>query len=211
MEERETRTVRIVIPGSSSHEAFAAGTLTQLEWVEQCASRLGADGVLPALGDFPRTDTEYVAQLRKVCIDLGVVPFGIEVPGLLDPSTPDDAREAAFTLASAFGALVIRTQLPAPGEVPPAAFNQAVGLAKTTARAAKGVNVTLVVAAAAGTLGPDLAAVRHLAKDVDSAWLRPLPYADELALLGAKDRAPASRARAGEPLPNLHGWAIVEG
>ncbi len=202
--------MRIVIPGSSSHASFVAGSLTQLEWVEHCASDLGADGVLPALADFPRTDSEYVAQLRKVCIDLGVVPFGIEVAGLLDPQMPSDAREAAFALAVAFGALVMRTQLPTPGDVPPAAFNQAVGLAKTVARMAKGVNVTLIVGAAAGTLGADLTAVRHLAKDVDSAWLRPLPYADELARMGAKDRVPACRIRAGEPLPNLHGWAILE-
>jgi len=184
--------VRIAVSSSTFRRPLAGGALTQLEWVERCASLLGADGVLADMADFPRTDGEYVAQLRKVAVDLGLVPFGIDAPGLLDPAATAAFRDEVVAVAAGFGAAVIRTVLPAPGEVPPATFVETVRAAKALARAAKGANVTLLVAAAPGTLGEDLAGVKHLLKDVDSAWLRAVPSALlEPAEIGAKDRYPA--------------------
>jgi hypothetical protein len=181
--------VRIAVSSSTFRRPLGAGELTQLEWVERCASGLGVDGVLADVTDFPRRDGEYVAQLRKVAIDLGLVPFGLDAAGLLE-SGAGAAGEDALTLARGFGAAVIRTTLPAPGEVPPATFVEAVASAKALSRAAKAANVTLIVAVAPGTIGAALAGVKHLVKDVDSAWLRPCPTAllDEV---GPKDRYPA--------------------
>ena len=88
---------------------------------------------------------------------------------------------------------MVRTTLPAPGEVPPATFAEVTGVAKAFGRAAKAANVTIVVAAAPGTLGADLAGVKHLLKDVDSAWLRACPSA-LLDDAGPKDRYPAFAA-----------------
>lgn len=181
--------MRIAVSSSPFRQSFAAGELTQLEWLERCASALAVDGVLADVDDFPRTDAEYVAQLRKVAIDLGLVPLGIDAPALLK-SREDLAT--ALGIATGFGAALLRTRLPEPGDVPPAAFVEAVGRAKTASRAAKAANVTLVVAAAAGTLGADLPAVKHLLKDVDSAWLRAAPRALDVAGgIGPKDRYPA--------------------
>jgi hypothetical protein len=181
--------MRIAISSSPFGRAFGAGELTQLEWLERCASVLAVDGVLPALADFPRTDREYVAQLRKVAIDLGLVPLGIDAPALLEP---DRDVELALSVGTAFGGALVRTRLPAPGDVPPATFVETVARAKAASRAGKGVNLTLLVAAAPGTLGEDLAGVKHLLKDVDSAWLRAAPRALDVAEgIGAKDRYPA--------------------
>jgi len=184
--------MRVAVSSSAFRQPFGTGELTQLEWVERCASVLGADGVMAAVSDFPRFDGEYVAQLRKVAIDLGIVPFGIDAPGLLEPAADPAAIDRAVALAQGFGAAVIRTGPPAPGDVPPATFSEAIRAGKTLSRAAKAVNVTVVVTTAPGTIGEDLAAVRHLLKDVDSAWLRVCPSALlEPAQVGSKDRFPA--------------------
>jgi hypothetical protein len=207
--------VRIAVSSSSFSQPLTSGALTQLEWIAQCATVLGADGIVAALDDFPRTDAEYVAQLRKVAIDLGLVPLGIDAPALL--ALPADAErcDAVLTLARELGTLLVRTQLPAPGPVPPATFIDTVQAAKAASRAAKRVNVTLVVVAVAGTLGADVAGLKHLLKDVDSAWLRTCPTAREAAALGPKERIPAYVACAGDdPGPVVaaasRGWLILD-
>ena len=191
--------MRIAVSSSTFRRPLEAGELTQLEWLERCASVLGVDGVVADVDDFPRRDADYVAQLRKIAIDLGLVPFGLDDAGLLDPAASAEAREGVLALAGAFGAALIRTVLPAPGEVPPAAFVEAVSAARTVGRAAKAANVTVVVAVRPGTLGADLASLKHLLKDVDSAWLRAAPTAllpD--AEVGPKDRYPAFVAGAAD-------------
>ncbi|MBV8750414.1 MAG: hypothetical protein JO103_11965 [Candidatus Eremiobacteraeota bacterium] len=191
--------MRIAVSSSTFRRPLAGGALTQLEWVERCASLLGADGVLADIADFPRTDGEYVAQLRKVAVDLGLVPFGIDAPSLLDPAATAAFRDEVVAIAAGFGAAVIRTVPSAPGEVPPATFVETVRAAKALARAAKGANVTVLVAAAPGTLGEDLAGVKHLLKDVDSAWLRAAPSALVApGAIGPKDRHPAFIATASD-------------
>jgi hypothetical protein len=184
--------MRIAVSSSTFRQPLEAGELTQLEWLERCASELGADGVVAALSDFPRFDGEYVAQLRKVAVDLGIVPFGIEAPGLLDPAGDPAAGERAVAVAQGFGAAVLRTAPPPPGEVPPATFAETVRVAKALSRAAKAANVTVVVTTAPGTIAEDFGALRHLLKDADSAWLRACPTALlEAAQIGPKDRFPA--------------------
>jgi len=186
--------MRIAVSSSAFRQPLAAGELTQLEWLERCASQLDADGVLAGLADFPRTDLEYTAQLRKVAVDLGLVPFGLDTAGLFDRDAAA-ARESTLALATALGALVVRSPLPPPGDVPPATYVETVAIAKALGRAAKAANVTLLVPPAPGTLGEDLPAVKRLLKDADSAWLKPCPRAvDEAATLDARDRFPAVTA-----------------
>lgn len=208
--------MRIAVSSSPFRRPLAAGKLTQLEWVECCASVLGVDGIVADLADFPRTDGEYVAQLRKVAVDVGIVPFGVDAAALLDPQAEGQACEAALAVASGFGALIVRSPLPAPGEVPPATFVTTVGAAKAASKAAKRFNVTLVVPARPGTLAEDAAGVRHLLKDVDSAWLRPCPRAiDGTAEWGPKDRFPAFEAAVEDDAEGVAGgagpgWVILD-
>jgi hypothetical protein len=208
--------MRIAVSSSTFRQPLEAGELTQLEWVERCASVLGSDGVVTAISDFPRFDDEYVAQLRKVAIDLGIVPFGIDAPGLLEPAGDPAAIERAVAVAARFGAAVIRTAPPAPGEVPPATFAETVRVAKVLSRTAKAANVTVVVTTAPGTIAEDLGALRHLLKDVDSAWLRACPTALlEREQIGSKDRFPAFVATpADDPVAVAErasrAWAILD-
>ncbi len=181
--------MKVAIASTSFDGPLAAGDATQLEWLEGCASALGADGIVFERGHFPRTDADYVAQLRKVAVDLGLVPLAVREPRLLDPQTGSDERRAVFELAAGLGAIFVLTILPAPGDVPPAAFVAAVSAAKAGIKTAKAVNVTLLAGVAAGTLAPDVPALRHFIKDVDSAWLRfALPAGTDRSSLGTRDR-----------------------
>jgi hypothetical protein len=208
--------MRIAVSSSPFRRPLGAGELTQLEWLERCASVLGVDGVLPDLVDFPRTDGEYIAQLRKVAVDLAIVPLGLHAQGLFDPQLDQAERERPLAVVAMLGGMILRAPLPPPGEVPPAAFVAAVALAKTASRAAKGINVTLVVPARPGTLAPDTDGIKHLLKDVDSAWLRACPRA--LAGTdgwGAKERFPTFEASVEDDPAQVaarvgNGWVIVD-
>ena len=181
--------MKVAISSGSFAGQLGAGDLTQLEWLERSASGLTADGVVFAGAHFPRTDPQYVAQLRKVAVDLGLVPLAVDEPRLLSPQFSDDDRRAALALGAELGALFVLTVLPPPGDVPPAAFVAAVGAAKAAVSAAKAANVTLLVAPAAGTLAEDVPALAHFRKDVDSAWLRyALPAGADRSTWGARDR-----------------------
>ena len=64
------------------------GFVDHLEWLELCTSRLDADGVVLALADFPRTDGEYAAQVKKVAVDLGNRAGRTRGAGLARPRPP---------------------------------------------------------------------------------------------------------------------------
>jgi sugar phosphate isomerase/epimerase len=180
--------MKVAISSASFAGALAGGELTQLEWLEQTASGLGADGIAFDVGHFPRVDAEYVAQLKKVAVDVGLVPLAVEDAALLDPADAAQ-RDATIALAAGLGALFVITQLPAPGDVPPATFVAAVAAAKAAVKAAKRVNVTLLVTPQPATLATGAAELRHLVSDVDSAWLRyALPAGADRSPLGRRDR-----------------------
>jgi hypothetical protein len=193
------------------------GGLTHLEWLEWCASRLDVDGVVFALDDFPRTDPEYAAQVKKVATDLGIVPVALDVPGLLDPARPEAERSAAVELAGGVGAALIRVSAGPPGELPPETFARTVASTKAFASLAKAANVTITVAPVAGTLLAGLGDVQNFAKYVDSAWLRyDVPVTDpERGLLSGRDRVLVERIRLDEQLPGTlperRGWFVLDG
>jgi hypothetical protein len=206
------------VASSSFAALLRRGSLTHLEWLEFCASRLDADGVVFALADFPRTDGEYAAQVKKVAVDLGIVPVALEVPGLLDPDRPDEERTAAVALATGIGAALMRVTAGPPGALPPETFARMVATTKAFVSAAKAANVTLTVAPAAGTLLPGLAELQNFSKYVDSAWLRyDLPATSpEQSRLGARDRVLVEGFALGDD-PQLlasasrRAWLVLEG
>jgi len=189
--------------------------LTHLEWLEGCASRLDVDGAVFALTDFPRTDIEYAAQIKKVATDLGIVPVALDVPCLLDPERPEPMRSDALALATAIGAALIRVTAGPPGDLPPQTFARTVEATKRFAAAAKAANVTLTVAPAGESLLGDLAAVQTFCKYVDSAWLRYDLTAGsrDRELLGARDRVLVERIGLAEELApsSRRGWLVLEG
>jgi hypothetical protein len=209
--------LKLCVSSSSFAGAIRRGALTHLEWLEGCASRLDVDGVILGLADFPRTDPEYAAQVKKVAVDLGIVPVALDAPGLLDPARGDDERSAAMDLAAALGVPLLRTTAGPPGDLPPQTFVRTVAVAKALAKAGKMANVTLAVAPAGRTLVATLADLKHLARDVDSAWLRyDVPFDDpDRATLGPRDRVLVERIALGAALDDAaagrRGWFAIEG
>lgn len=199
------------------HGGPGSQMLTHLEWLEACASRLDVDGIVFAMADFPRTDAEYAAQVKKIATDLGIVPVALEVPGLLDPARPEFDRTAAIELAAALGTGLLRVSSGPPGELPPDTFVRTVAVAKAFTKAAKAVNVTVVIAHRPGALVGDVAAAKHLVRDVDSAWLRyDVPAGDpDRAALGPRDRVLVERIAIGGDVsavkPARRGWNVIEG
>jgi hypothetical protein len=178
---------------------------------------LDVDGAIFALADFPRTDAEYAAQVKKVAVDLGIVPVALDAPGLLDPEVSDAERNAAVELAAATGAALLRLSAGAPGALPPQTFVRMVAAAKAMTKVAKGYNVTLAVTPVAGSLVASIADLKHLAKDVDSAWLRyDVRFDDpERETLGPRERVLIERvgldAAIDEAALVRRGWFALEG
>ncbi len=181
--------MKVAISSASFADEIAAGGLTQLEWLERCAGGIGADGVIFERTHFARTDRDYIAQIKKVTVDLGLVPLALDDGGLFDPQSSETQRLGAIELAAGLGVLFIVSRLPAPGDVPPATFIAVIEVAKAAVRAAKAANVTLLVAPAAGTLGAEVPDLRHFCKDVDSAWLHYALPAGTGRDIGTRERA----------------------
>ena len=195
--------VKIAVSSSVFAGLLQRGAFTHLEWLEACASRLDADGVVFLLADFPRTDDEYVAQVKKVATDLGLVPLALDLPGLLDPELPEAARFDALGIAAALGVALVGVTAGPPGDLPPRDV-RAHGRSDQRAwlPAAKAANITLVVAPDTETLLADAAAAQNFCKYVDSAWLR-------------YDRPPVQRVRLDGKAADLalprRGWLVLEG
>ena len=54
------------------HRAIEHGELTQLEFLDLCARELACDGVVLDVRHFPRTDDDYLAQVKKMAADRGL-------------------------------------------------------------------------------------------------------------------------------------------
>ena len=162
--------------------AIQAGELTQLEWLDLCAREFALDGVALDVRHFPRTDAEYVAQVKKLAVDLGLTIAAVLCDDLFaSPEADGDRPDAAarFRLAAALGAPLLIGRTPA-GDGSPQAWAALVAAARRVARLAKACNVTVGLRNGPETLCPGAVELRRLAKDVDSSWLR---YAPDLALL----------------------------
>ncbi len=156
--------MKIACSSASFSRAFAAGTLTQLEWLDICANELEVDGVVFDARNFPREDADYIAQLKKVSADLGLTVSALEIGQAHD-------TDRFLETAVALGAPLLLIHAPSSSDES-TAWSDFGAAVKTTAGHAKRVNVTLALRTFTGTLCESAADCKRLAKDVDSAWLR---------------------------------------
>ncbi|GAC1308288.1 MAG: hypothetical protein NVSMB19_21440 [Vulcanimicrobiaceae bacterium] len=168
--------MKIATSSSSFGRAIAAGELTQLEWLDVCANELEADAVVFEATHFPRTDDEYLAQLKKLAVDLGLAVAAVCAGALFE-----SGGEAWLDVAERLGAPLAIARAPSTS-TDPSAWGAFADTVKERSREAKRRNVTLALPNAAHTLCASGADLKRIAKDVDSAWLR---YAlDPLAAAG---------------------------
>ena len=157
--------------------ALQSGALTQLEWIDRCAE-LAFDGVDFAASHFPRSDDDYLAQLKKLCADRGLTvtcvtsdaPFGA---GDVDANV--DQLGASIDMALALGAPLVRFACGSVSGSPGIAWRELIRGLKYVSARAKDRNVTLALAPAAGTLVASPSDVKRAFKECDSAWLRLAP------------------------------------
>jgi sugar phosphate isomerase/epimerase len=172
--------MKVAVSSATFARTIAAGELTQLEWLDACANELEVDGVVFDLAQFPRTDGEYLAQLKKQASDLGLTVAALAADDAFGP-----AGDALIGAAIALGAPLVIGRAPAGGD-DPAAWGAFADAVKERSRAAKAANVTVAVRNAPGTLCATPGDLKRLAKDVDSAWLR---FAFDAAAFGPADPA----------------------
>src|SRR5690348_6613898 len=125
--------------------ALQSGSLTQLEWVDRCAE-LALDGVDFAASHFPRTDSDYLAQLKKLCADRGLTAAcaAVDVPfGDGDVDRQAAVLEEWIGHCVALGAPLLRFRTGGASGTPAIAWRELVRGLKRSAAAAKERNVTL--------------------------------------------------------------------
>ena len=67
-----TTSMKLACASSSLHRDIERGELTQLEFFDLCARELACDGVVLDVRHFPRTDDDYLAQVKKMAADRGL-------------------------------------------------------------------------------------------------------------------------------------------
>jgi sugar phosphate isomerase/epimerase len=161
---------------SSYRRTLERGDLTQLEWVDLCARELPVDGVEFDARFFPRTDDDYLAQLKKLCADRCLTVASATSMVSLGGDDVDAVLEAFLPWidrAVALGAPVLRFESGLTSGSPGIAWREFVRGLKAACAHAKLRNVTLALQAGeSGSLVASTADVRRALKECDSAWLR---------------------------------------
>ena len=163
---------------------LAAGDLTQLEWVDLCSHELMLDGVEFAGAHFPRTDDDYLAQLKKLCVDRCLTVAGYHHDIMLDAADIDAHTEKiarSLARAQALGAPIVRFACAEGHGSPGVAWRELIRGLKTICIEAKARNVTLAVEPREQSLIATPADAKRALKECDSAWLRVAPSAVVLA------------------------------
>jgi len=179
--------MKVCCNSHSYDRMLAAGDLTQLEWVDLCANELELDGVEFAIAHFPRLDADYVAQLKKLCVDRSLTVAGLQHDILFDAATIDEGVEAlrrTLEVADGLGAPLVRCALADAAGSQAVAWRETIRGLKSACVAAKDLNVTLALEPRSGSLVVDPSEAKRIQKECDSAWLRLAPDASMLAADG---------------------------
>ena len=173
---------------------LASGDLTQLEWIDLCANDLMLDGVEFVRSHFPRLDTEYIAQLKKLCADrcLTVASFHHDTPF---EASDVDQHTAKLTnsleVAAGLGAPLIRIRAGQSLESPVLAWRELVRGLSAACIQAKQYNITFALEPRSQSLVATPTEVKRAIKETDSAWLR---LAATASMLGGDARDEWSEA-----------------
>jgi len=168
--------MRVCCSSSSYRRSIASGALTQLEWVDLCARDPAVDGIEFDARSFPRTDVDYLAQLKKLCADRCLTVASVTVSERLGGTDVDAALETLvpwIERAALLGAPLLRFDCGRADGSPGIAWREFVRALKAACVEAKRRNVTLALQAGdADALVANPSDVRRALKECDSAWLR---------------------------------------
>jgi sugar phosphate isomerase/epimerase len=171
--------MRLAVSSTAFDRTLAIGDLTQLELIDMCARVPSLDGIVLDLAHFPRRDSDYIAQIKKLASDLMLPIVAVRDDALSERGSD------ALAVAAGVGAPYVLTRMPEAGVDPIHRYNGALGVLGPATAEAKRLNVTLAVRNVPGSLAADGFELSRLRKEADSAWLR---FAlDPLALEAAPD------------------------
>ncbi len=159
--------MKLACSSTAFDERLRSGELTQLEWIDLCAHELSADGLVLDVRHFPRTDTDYLAQVKKMAVDLGLTIAALRHDGFFDA---DEAHmEQSLEMALAAGAPLLSAPLP-PETI--MSWSDVQARLGTATSLAKRLNVTLAVRNVPHTYAATTHDMKRVSKEADSAWLR---------------------------------------
>ncbi len=169
--------MKLACSSSAFDALFRSAELTQPEWIELCARELAADAIVLDVRHFPRTDSDYLAQVKKMCVDAGLCVAAIRNDRFfcLDP----DEMQQNLEIALAAGAPILASPLALETS---GAWTDALERIGTAATLAKRCNVTLALRNAPGTFAAGTHGMKRVTKEADSAWMR---YGPEFCVLEA--------------------------
>lgn len=159
--------MKIACAAGAFAQQIERGGLTQLEFVDLCARECACDGIVFDVRQFPRTDDDYLAQLKKMAVD-----WGLTVAGIWDDAffgAQSEAMLETLRLAVVLGAPLVAAPLAGQTLVPWSSQLERLGAATSLA---KQLNVTLALRNAAGTYASTTHDCKRVTKETDSAWLR---------------------------------------
>lgn len=159
--------MKLACASSSFHRDIERGELTQLEFLDLCARELACDGVVLDVRHFPRTDDDYLAQVKKMATDRGLSLAALADPSFFS-SGPERMREV-LRRAEVLGAPLVAAALER--EVS-CSWSDQLARVGVAASLAKALNVTLAVRNAPETFASGTHDLKRVAKEADSAWLR---------------------------------------
>ena len=211
--------MKIACAGGALHGEIERGRLTQLELVDLCAREGACDGIVFDVRQFPRTDEDYLAQLKKMAVD-----WGLSIAGLWDAGffrAQSEAMLETLRLAVVLGAPLVAAPLAGETDSPWSGQLERLGVATALA---KQLNVTLALRNAPGTFAATTHDCKRVAKETDSAWLRfgPEPSSfdaasdagalsgDSILLWSAIGDGDASIARTIAAFPGFRGFVALD-
>ncbi|HTA40276.1 MAG TPA: TIM barrel protein [Candidatus Acidoferrales bacterium] len=174
--------MKLAVASSAFHRILESGELTQLEFLDLCARDLACDGVVLDVRHFPRTDGDYLAQVKKMAADRGLGIAAVADAGFF--AGDETAMRSSLERAGALGAPLLAAPLPLETSGPWIEQLERLGTATSLAKRA---NVTLALRNAPGTFAATAHDCKRVSKETDSAWLR--FGLDPLALDTASDPA----------------------
>lgn len=159
--------MKFALASSACSAALDRGSLTQLEFIDSAAGELRCDGVVLDVRHFPRTDDDYLAQIKKMTTDAGLCIAALQSDRFFtgDP----EVMRAQLTWARAVGAPLLCTKVAMETEL---SWSDQLAQLGTATGLAKSLNVTLAIRNAPGTFAASAHDCKRVSKEADSAWLR---------------------------------------
>lgn len=159
--------MKLACSSTAFDQRFASGDLTQLEWIDLCAHEIAADGVVFDVRHFPRIDTDYLAQVKKMATDVGLTVTALSHDGFFDGD--DASMEHSLEIALALGAPLLAAPLPRETSL---TWSEVQGRLGAATSHAKRLNITIALRNAPQTFAASTHDMKRVSKEADSAWLR---------------------------------------